>query len=78
MSGHHTNPRQGDVENPDIDFVELGIQSQDAPIVNAMIRKVGESAGGSFPLDQGEAKDLVEILDKVRAFREIPLPVLNP
>ena len=65
--------------NPDVDSVELGIQPQDAPIVNSMIRKVEESTGGSSPLNQGEAKNLVEILDKVRAFRlEVPLTALNP
>lgn len=78
MSRHRANPRQGGVENPDVDPVELGIQPQDAPIVNTMIRKVEKSTGKSSPLTQGEARDLVGILDKVRAFREIPLPALNP
>ena len=42
-----------------------------------MIKKVEESTGGSSLLNQGEAKDLVEILDKVHVFREIPLSALN-
>ena len=42
-----------------------------------MIRKVEESTDGSFSLSQGEAKDLVEILDKVRAFRKVSLSSLN-
>ena len=51
-----------------MDFVKLGIhiQPQDIPIVNAMIKKVEESADDSPPLNQGEVKHLVEILDKVR------------
>lgn len=77
MPRHRANPLQDDVENPDIDAVELGIQPQDAPIVNDMIRKVEKSTDGSFPLNQREAKDLVEVLDKVRVFRKIPPPALN-
>ena len=61
-----------------MDLVKLGIQPQDVPNINAMIRKVEESTDVSSPLNQGEAKDLAETLDKVRAFRKIPLPALNP
>ena len=43
-----------------------------------MIRKVEESADVPPPLNQGEAKDLAEILDKVRALRKVPTPALNP
>ena len=43
-----------------------------------MIMKVEESTDGSSPLNQGEARDLVEILEKVRVFRKTPLSALNP
>lgn len=75
--GHRASVRQGDIENPDVDSVQLGIQPKDVPIVNVMIKKVERSSDGSPPLNQGEAKDLVEILDKVRTFHKIP-SALNP
>ena len=61
-----------------MDFVKLGIQPQDVPKINAMIKKVEETTDGSSPLNQGEAKELAEILDKVRAFHKISLTALNP
>ena len=61
-----------------MDFVKLGIPPRNIPVVNAMIRKVEESTDSSSPLNQDEAKELVETLDKVRAFHRIPLPALNP
>ena len=48
------------------------------PIVNATIRKVEEFTDSSSPLNQDEAKDLAEILNKVRALHKIPPPALNP
>ena len=73
-------PRQGGVENPDLDFARLEILSQSIPDVSAMIKKVEESTGISPPINQGEAKDLAEILDKVRALHKVPppAPALNP
>ena len=62
-----------------MDFAKLGILPQSIPVVNAMIKKVEESTDISPPINQGEAKDLAEILDKVRALHKAPpLPALNP
>ena len=61
-----------------MDFVKLGTPPQDIPIVNAIIRKVEEFTDSSSPLSQDEAKDLAEILGKVRALHKTPPPALNP
>ena len=75
--GHRVNPYRSEVWNPDADFVKLGIQLQDISNINAMIRKAQESKGSSSSLNQDEAKNLVEMLDKVCAFLRLPPPALN-
>ena len=59
-------------------FVKLGIPPPSIPVANAVIKKVEESTDALSPLNQDEAKDLAEILDKVRALPKIPLSALNP
>lgn len=75
--GCRANSHQGDIGSPGVDFVKLGVQPQDVPAINAMIRRVEESMDILSVLTAEEAKNLVEILDKVHIPHDVPCHALN-
>jgi len=69
---------EGHVEDPAADFVKLGIEPQRISSIIATIRRAEQSLAGSSPLSSSEAKELVEILDRVPVSPKVPHRALNP